>query len=105
MDEVEELKNKENPLRENISKVASENRVLVAENARLTQENKSLRDDIESMRTSHTAEIKLVTANAELKAKNDAYKELLAEKDRYSQLVEQIKNDRTEKLLENLKNK
>ncbi|WP_027208862.1 hypothetical protein [Butyrivibrio hungatei] len=105
MDEVEELKNKENPLRENISKVASENRVLVAENARLTQENKTLRDDIESMRTSHTAEIKLVTANAELKAKNDAYKELLAEKDRYSQLVEQIKNDRTEKLLENLKNK
>ena len=105
MNEVDELKNKENPLRENLSKVASENRVLLAENARLTQENKSLHDDIESMKASHTAEIKLVTANAELKAKNDAYKELLAEKDKYSQLIEQIKNDRTEKLLNNLKDK
>ncbi|SFU33672.1 hypothetical protein [Butyrivibrio sp. M55] len=103
MDEVEELKNKENPLRENISKVASENRVLLAENARLTQENKSLRDDIESLKTTHTAEIKLITANTELKAKNDAYKELLAEKDRYSQLIEKIKYDRTEKILDNLK--
>ena len=105
MDEVEELKNRENPLRENISKVASENRILLAENARLSQENQSLRDDIESLKTSHTAEIKLITANVELKAKNDAYKELLAEKDKYSQLIEKIKYDRTEKLIDNLKNK
>ena len=105
LDEIDELKGRENPLRENISKVASENRVLLAENARLTQENQSLRDDIESLKTSHTAEIKLITANTELKAKNDAYKELLAEKDRYSRLVEQIKYDRAEKVLDNLENK
>lgn len=105
LDEIDELKARENPLRENISKVASENRVLLAENARLTQENQSLRDDIESLKTSHTAEIKLITANTELKAKNDAYKELLAEKDRYSRLVEQIKYDRAEKVLDNLENK
>ena len=105
MDEVDELKNRENPLRENISKVASENRILLAENARLSQENQSLRDDIESLKTSHTAEIKLITANVELKAKNDAYKELLAEKDKYSQLIEKIKYDRTEKLIDNLKSK
>ena len=105
LDEIDELKGRENPLRENISKVASENRVLLAENARLTQENLSLRDDIEALKTSHTAEIKLITANTELKAKNDAYKELLAEKDRYSRLVEQIKYDRAEKVLDNLENK
>ena len=58
-----------------------------------------------SLKTSHTAEIKLITANTELKAKNDAYKELLAEKDRYSRLVEQIKYDRAEKVLDNLENK
>jgi len=103
MDEVEELKNRENPLRENISKVASENRVLLAENARLTQENQTLHEDIETMKTSHAAEIKLITSNAELKAKNEAYKELLAEKDKYSALVEKIKYDRTEKTLDNFK--
>ncbi len=94
--ELDYSKDQEKPLKENISKVVSENRLLVKENETLSKQNDSLSSEIESLKSSRANEIELVMSQAELKAKNEAFEalrekqmELDAIKDKYLALLEE----------------
>ncbi len=96
--EIDRLERDSKPIKDNLSKVAAENRVLENEKTSLEKEVLELNKDIESLKASHSAELELVRSQAELKTKEEMYKqieemrkELDQAKDKYMALLEEKK--------------
>ena len=74
--EIEALKKQEAPLKDNLSKLTGDNKVLNARNEYLEKENEELNREIDSIKASKEAEIELAKKQAALEMKDSMLKEI-----------------------------
>ena len=74
--EIDTLKKQEGPIKENLSKVTSENKVLLTRVEYLEKENESLHQDLEALKLSKEAEIELARKQAALETKDSMLTEI-----------------------------
>ncbi len=95
MDEVSELRKQVGPIKDNLSKVVSDNKILTSNNERLERENDTLRKDIDSLVESHQAELELAKQQGSVEMKSNMLDKLQEAQAKYNEL-----NDKYLKLLE-----
>ena len=95
MDEVNELRKQVGPIKDNLSKVVSDNKILTTNNERLERENDTLRKDIDSLVESHRAELELAKQQGSVEMKSNMLDKLQEAQAKYNEL-----NDKYLKLLE-----
>ena len=87
-DEISSLKKAESPIKENLSKVVSQNKVLITRNEFLEKENEDYKAKIEALKNSKEAEIQIARKQAVLETKDEMFMQIQSIREQSNKAME-----------------